>query len=73
MSKSLVVVYKGLKCILYKTYMNDNDRPLVKILDPKDIDTAYSLGFECIGYPDEIVKYLSDEELAEFEIHIKNS
>ena len=73
MTKSLFVIYKGLKCILYKTYMNDNDRPLVKILDPKDIDTAYSLGFECTGYPDEIVKYLSDEELAELEIHIKNS
>jgi len=46
--------------------MND-DRPLVKITDPKDIDDAYALGFECIGYPDEIVRYLTEEEFAEFE------
>jgi len=58
------VIYKGLKCILYETYMND-DRSLVKITDSKDIDAAYALGFECIGYPDEIVKYLTKEELAE--------
>ena len=60
---SKTVRYKGLKCILYETYMND-DRPLVKIISPKDIDAAYALGFECIGYPDEIVKYLTEEELA---------
>ncbi|WP_294476388.1 hypothetical protein [uncultured Ruminococcus sp.] len=44
---SKTVRYEGLKCILYETYMND-DRPLVKIISPKDIDAAYALGFECI-------------------------
>ena len=37
------VIYKGLKCFLYETYMND-DRPLVKIIDTKDINAAYALG-----------------------------
>lgn len=60
------VTYRGLKCVLCKTYMND-DRPLVKIIDSKDIDAAYALGFECIGYPDEMVKYLTEEELVELE------
>ena len=60
------VIYRGLKCFLYETYMND-DRPLVKITDSKGIDAAYALGFECISYPDEIVKYLTEEELAELE------
>ena len=59
------VTYQGMKCTLHKTYTTDTDGPLVKITDPKDIDAAYALGFECVGYPDEIVKYLSKEEYAE--------
>jgi hypothetical protein len=42
--------------------MAEDDGSLVKILNPVDIDKAYELGFECIGYPDEVVKYLTDEE-----------
>ena len=45
--------------------MNDNDGPLVKVADPKDLDAAYALGFECVGYPDEVVKYLSEKEYAD--------
>ena len=65
MSKDKTVIYQGIKCTLHKTYMNDNDGPLVKVTDPKDLDAAYELGFECVGYPDEIVKYLSEEEFSE--------
>ena len=59
------VMYKGIRCTLYKTYMNDSDGPLVKITDPSDLDAAYALGFECVGYPDEVVRYISEEEYAE--------
>ena len=57
-----IVEYKGIKCTLYKSYMTEDDGPLVKIVDSKDIDKAYELGFECVGHPTEIVKYISEEE-----------
>ncbi|MCR5292332.1 MAG: hypothetical protein K6E28_05540 [Eubacterium sp.] len=64
--KVKTVEYKGIKCALYKSYMAENDGPLVKILNPMDVDKAYELGFECVGHPDEIVKYISEEEYMEF-------
>ena len=60
--KNKVVNYSGIKCFLYKSYMAEEDGPLVKIVDSRDIDKAYDLGFECIGYPTELVKYISEEE-----------
>ena len=60
------VEYKGIKCDLYKSYMAEDDGPLVKILNPADIDKAYELGFECVGHPDEIVYYISEEEYKGF-------
>jgi hypothetical protein len=54
--------YEGVECILYKSYMTENDGPLVKLVNSKDIDNAYALGFECVGHPTEIVKYISEDE-----------
>jgi len=56
------VKYNGLKCTLYKNYMLEGDGPLVKVVSAMDISKAYEMGFECVGYPTEVVKYLSDEE-----------
>jgi hypothetical protein len=42
--------------------MAEDDGPLVRIINAKDIDRAYALGFKCVGYPDELVKYISEEE-----------
>ena len=53
--------------------MAENDGPLVKILNPMDVDKAYELGFECVGHPDEIVKYISEEEYMEFRIPKRES
>lgn len=56
------VTYKGMKCRLYDTYLAEDDGPLVKICNSKDIDKAYSLGFQGVGYPDEIVKKVTEDE-----------
>ena len=42
--------------------MTENDGPLMKLVNSKDIDKAYALGFECVGHPTEIVKYISEDE-----------
>lgn len=56
------IKYKEIDCYLYKSYMCENDGPLIKIIHSKDIDKAYELGFECIGHPSEIVKYITQDE-----------
>ncbi len=53
MKEQKSVVYKGIECTLYKFYMAEDDGPLVRIINAKDIDRAYALGFKCVGYPDE--------------------
>ncbi len=62
MSSEIKVEYHGIPCILYQNYLREGDGPLVRVMHPKDSDAAYRDGFECIGYPDEVVKYLTDDE-----------
>ena len=61
-SENIKVVYKGMKCRLYKSYMAKDDGPLVMIESNKDIEKAYKLGFNCIGYPTEVAKYITEDE-----------
>jgi len=61
-SEGINVVYKGMKCRLYKSYISEDYGPLVMIVSSKDINKAYELGFECIGYPTEIAKIISENE-----------
>lgn len=57
-----VVLYKGLKCTLHKSYLTEDDGPLVRIYSGADVRKAVELGFECAGYPDEMVEYISEEK-----------
>ena len=59
------VIYNGIRCKLFKEYMKEGDGPLVMVMKPEDLDKAYAMGFECIGFPNEVVKYLTDEEYEE--------
>lgn len=54
----MVVLYEGMKCYLTKY----KDSHYVQIVEPKDKDKAYKNGFECMGYPTEIVKKITQEE-----------
>ena len=56
------VKYKGMECELFENYISDNDGPTVRICSFSDIEKAYSLGFKCFGYPNEICKRISEEE-----------
>ena len=56
------ILYKGIPCKLYDEYMGPGDGPLVMVKYPEDIEKAYEMGFECIGHPTEVVKYISEEE-----------
>jgi len=61
-SEVVNVTYKGIKCRMFKSYIKENDGPWLLIISSDDIDKAYKLGFDCIGYPDEIAKQISEEE-----------
>lgn len=56
------VIYQGIPCILYYEYLKPGDGPLVKVKNSADLEKAYELGFECVGHPTEVVKYISKEE-----------
>lgn len=59
------VIYCGMACKLLEHYMNKDDGPYVMIVNSSDIDKAYQMGFECLGYPNEIAKKISEEEYTE--------
>lgn len=56
------VIYNGMECTLFDSYPGVDGEPIVRINRPQDIDKAYALGFECVGYPDEIVKVVNAKE-----------
>ena len=62
MKKDNIIRYRGIKCVVLKSYFSEKDDPLLRLVGPKDKQKAYALGFECVGYPDEIVKYITEEE-----------
>ncbi len=62
MNENRKVVYKGIECTLFESYFAGDSEPCVKIMHSNDIDKAYERGFDCPGYPDEIVKYLTADE-----------
>ena len=62
MKKDKIIRYRGIKCVVLKSYFSKKDGPLLRIANPKDKQKAYALGFKCIGYPNEIVKYITKEE-----------
>ena len=57
-----IIRYGGIRCVVLKSYFSEKDGPLLRIVNPKDKQKAYSLGFKCMGYPDEVVKYITEEE-----------
>lgn len=62
MEKDKIIRYRGIECVVLKSYFSEKDGPVLRIANPKDKQKAYALGFECVGYPDEIVKYITEEE-----------
>ena len=62
MNKNRNVIYKGIECTLFENYPAEDSGPCVRIIHSKDIDKAYECGFDCVGYPDEIVKCLTADE-----------
>lgn len=56
------VIYNGMQCRVLEYYMDKDGGPYVMIVNPADIDKAYEMGFECLGYPTEIAKRISREE-----------
>ena len=62
MSKCKTVIYKGIECTLFDFYLSEDSGPVVRIKHSQDTGKAYALGFECVGYPDEIVKSVTAEE-----------
>lgn len=59
------VIYNGMKCRLLEYYIQKDDGPYVMIVNPSDIEKAYGMGLECLGYPTEIAKKISKEEYEE--------
>ena len=57
-----MVKYKGMVCELYEHYLTDGDGPYLKITSPDDLKKAHAEGFECMGYPDEVMKQITREE-----------
>ncbi len=55
--------YEGMLCEVIDEYMAPGDGPYLKIKSSADIDKALSLGFTCMGYPDEIMKRVTEEEI----------
>ncbi|ORX75229.1 hypothetical protein BCR32DRAFT_297016 [Anaeromyces robustus] len=60
--KDIKVYYNGMKCRMFKSYYKENDGPWLMILSSTDINKAYQLGFDCMGYPSEIAKKITEEE-----------
>ncbi len=56
------IIYEDMICELIENYYKPGDGPYLKITSPADIDKAYSLGFTCMGYPNEVMKKLTREE-----------
>lgn len=56
-----MIIYKGMKCKLLRTYMGE-DCSLIMICNSYDLEKAYSMGFDCLGYPNEIAKKITEEE-----------
>ena len=57
-----MIKYYGIECELYEHYFTNYDGPYLKIKSSKDLEKAYSRGFECMGYPDEVMKEITREE-----------
>ena len=62
MKKDNIIRYYGIRCVVLRSYFSEKDGSLLRLVDPKDKQKAYALGFKCIGYPNEIVKYITKEE-----------
>ena len=54
-----IATYHGMKCKVYRHYLTEDSEPLVMITSPSDLEKAYSLGFSCIGYPNEVAKEIT--------------
>ena len=61
--KKKYIIYQGITCEIIKDYLRPGDGPYLKIRSSDDIDKAYSLGFTCMGYPDEIMKKIDEDEI----------
>lgn len=61
-----MVKYRGMDCELYEHYFTDDDGPYLRITSPRDIEKAYKCGFECMGYPDEVMKEISRADFDAF-------
>ncbi|WP_434350688.1 2-oxoglutarate:acceptor oxidoreductase [Streptococcus sp. KHUD_014] len=57
-----LVVYKGIPCKLLAAEEPFPTR-LQQIISPNDISKAIQIGFSCWGYPNEIMKEVTTEEL----------
>ena len=62
MKKDKIIRYRDIKCVVLKSYFSEKDDPVLRIVNPKDKQKAYSLGFKCMGHPNEIMKYITEEE-----------
>lgn len=56
-----LVVYKGISCKLLAAEETFPTR--LQIISPNDISKAMQIGFSCWGYPNEIMKEVTPEEL----------
>ena len=56
-----LVVYKGIPCKLLAAEEPFPSR--LQIISPNDISKAMQIGFSCWGYPTEIMKEVTTEEL----------
>ena len=56
------VIYKGMSCWLLESEETFPAR--VQITSPGDLSKAMQEGFNCGGYPNEIMKEVSDDEYA---------
>ena len=56
------VIYKGMSCWLLE--LEESFPARVQITSPGDLSKAMQEGFNCWGYPNEIMKEVSDDEYA---------
>lgn len=56
------VWFCGMECTLYDGDSNGNN-PSVRIKNSKDLKKNYDNGFECVGYPMEVEKTITKEEV----------
>ena len=64
-AKNKLIIYHGILCEIIEDYLCPGDGPYLKIKSAEDIGKAYGLGFNCMGYPDEIMKRVNREEIDE--------